>query len=80
MRLRIRYLLLLGKIPEPELVDKIRDIVMKHELVYGIHDLVVHDYGPGRMMISLHTEVPGNENVYKLHDMIDNIESELQEK
>ncbi|RHR34644.1 cation diffusion facilitator family transporter [Eubacterium sp. AF19-12LB] len=71
---------LLGKIPEPELVDKIRDIVMKHELVYGIHDLVVHDYGPGRMMISLHTEVPGNENVYKLHDMIDNIESELQEK
>ena len=50
---------------------------MEHPTVQGIHDLVVHDYGPGRCMISLHVEVPGNENVFLLHDMIDNIEREL---
>ena len=48
--------------------------------ILGIHDLMVHDYGPGRVMISLHAEVPANEDVLALHDEIDNVEKELREK
>lgn len=65
---------LLGVKPEPEFVERIEEIVMAQENVIGIHDLVVHDYGPGRVMISLHAEVPGDENIFALHDMIDNTE------
>lgn len=71
---------LLGQPPSPEFVAKIRGIVMAHQEVLGVHDLIVHDYGPGRRMISLHAEVPANENVLELHDEIDNIETELREK
>ena len=71
---------LLGQAPDPELVREIRDIVMAHGTVQGVHDLVVHDYGPGRCMISLHAEVPANEDVLALHDEIDNVEKELREK
>lgn len=65
---------LLGAKPEQEFVDRIEEIVMAQENVIGIHDLVVHDYGPGRVMISLHAEVPGDEDIFELHDMIDNTE------
>lgn len=71
---------LLGQPPSPELVEKIRKIVMDHPKVIGVHDLIVHDYGPGRMMISLHAEVSASENVLELHDEIDNAEKELKEK
>jgi len=71
---------LLGKTPEPELVEAIREIVMDHEQVEGIHDMIVHDYGPGRIMVSLHAEVPGNGDIFELHDAIDHIERELKEK
>ena len=71
---------LLGTPPTPELVGQIRDLVMAHPDILGIHDLIVHDYGPGRMMISLHAEVPSSGNVLDLHDEIDNVEKELQEK
>lgn len=71
---------LLGQAPEPEFVKQIQDIVMSHEQVKGIHDLIVHDYGPGRVMISLHAEVPGDGDIFDLHDMIDCIERELSEK
>lgn len=71
---------LLGKNPEPEFVDAIKDIVMSHEKVVGIHDMVVHDYGPGRVMVSLHAEVPGDGDIFELHDSIDHIERELTEK
>ena len=71
---------LLGTAPDPEFIRQIRDIVMAHSEVIGIHDLVVHDYGPGRVMISLHGEVPGNGDIYVLHDTIDCIERELKEK
>lgn len=71
---------LLGQPPSPEFVANIRGIVMAHQEVLGVHDLIVHDYGPGRRMISLHAEVPANENVLELHDEIDNIETELREK
>jgi len=71
---------LLGQAPEQEFVDRIAEIVMAHEQVVGIHDLIVHDYGPGRVMISLHAEVPGDGDIFKLHDTIDLIERELEEK
>lgn len=71
---------LLGQPPEPEFVQEIEDIVMAHKYVQGIHDLVVHDYGPGRLMISLHAEVPGDEDIFELHDEIDEIELELNDK
>lgn len=69
---------LLGQPPEPEFVDRITAIVMKQELIRGIHDLVVHDYGPGRIMISLHAEVPADGDILKIHDVIDNCEEELR--
>ena len=71
---------LLGQAPDPELVQEIRDIVAAHGTVQGVHDLVVHDYGPGRCMISLHAEVPAHGDILELHDVIDNIEKELAEK
>ena len=71
---------LLGGPPSKEFVREIRDIVMSHEEIIGIHDLVVHDYGPGRCMVSLHGEVPANGDIIALHDMIDHIEKELCEK
>lgn len=71
---------LLGGPPSKEFVKDIRDIVMSHDEIIGIHDLVVHDYGPGRCMVSLHGEVPANGDLIALHDLIDHIEKELGEK
>jgi len=71
---------LLGGKPRPELIEKISEIVLGHGIVQGIHDVIVHDYGPGRMMISLHVEVPGDENVFALHDMIEHIEADLDKE
>lgn len=70
---------LLGQPPEPEFVDGIEALVLAHPEVEGIHDLIVHDYGPGRRMISLHAEVDGKKEIFALHDAIDNIERELGE-
>lgn len=71
---------LLGMPPEQEFVDEIYEIVLNHPLVEGVHDLIVHDYGPGRCMISLHAEVPGDQDIYFIHDEIDRIELELKDK
>lgn len=71
---------LLGTPPTHEFVEKIRDLVMAHQGILGLHDLIVHDYGPGRVMISLHAEVSASENVLELHDEIDNVEKELRER
>lgn len=71
---------LLGQPPEQEFVDQIEGIVMAHELVSGIHDLVVHDYGPGRVMVTLHAEVSADHNIMEIHDEIDLIEQELRAK
>ena len=69
---------LLGQPPAHEFVEKIDEIVMSHPEVCGMHDLIVHDYGPGRKMISLHAEIPAEGNILELHDVIDNIENELR--
>ena len=71
---------LLGTPPTPEFVQEIESLVMAHKEILGIHDLVVHDYGPGRVMISLHAEVPASGSVMELHDTIDNLEQELHRK
>ena len=71
---------LLGTPPTHECVEQIKELVMAHPAIIGIHDLIVHDYGPGRVMISLHAEVSASGNVLDLHDEIDNVESELREK
>ena len=71
---------LLGQAPDPELVQEIKDIALSNDTVQGVHDLVVHDYGPGRVMVSLHAEVPAHGDIMEMHDVIDNIEKELMEK
>lgn len=71
---------LLGKSPDPELVNAIEETVMAHHEICGMHDLVIHDYGPGRAMMSFHVEVPVGGDIMALHDIIDATERELKEK
>ena len=71
---------LLGQPPKREFVDQIYSIVLAHKEILDIHDLIVHDYGPGRVMISLHAEVSSDGNILFLHDIIDNVEKELKSK
>lgn len=68
---------LLGQPPKKEFIEQIEALVTSHDGVLGIHDLIVHDYGPGRVMVSLHAEVDSKGNIMEIHDMIDNIEKEL---
>ena len=71
---------LLGQPPKPEFVEQIKDLVMSHEEILGIHDMIVHDYGPGRIMASLHAEVDSKGDIMEIHDLIDRIENEIQEQ
>lgn len=71
---------LLGQPPEKEFVERIEEIVLSHSEVLGLHDLIVHNYGPGRVMISLHAEVSASGDILLLHDTIDNIERQLQKE
>lgn len=69
---------LLGQAPDPELVKSIADIAESDPHILGIHDLIIHDYGPGRRMISLHAEVDGKGSFFELHDIIDETERRLK--
>ncbi len=69
---------LLGEPPPKEFVDEVRAAVLAHPEILGVHDLVVHDYGPGRRMISLHVEVDGKGSVAEIHAVVDRIEQELR--
>ena len=71
---------LLGQRPSAELAEKVRQIVLSYPEVLAIHDLVIHDYGPGRCHVSLHAEVDGEGNIYELHEAIDRAMSELDQK
>ncbi len=71
---------LLGLPPTKDFVDQIENELLSHENIIGMHDLVVHDYGPGRKMISLHAEVPGDIDVFKSHDIIDIAEAHIAAK
>lgn len=68
---------LLGQPPEKELVDTIYERAINYEGIIGIHDLIIHNYGPGRIFVSFHAEVPANEDLMKSHDLIDNVEREF---
>lgn len=70
---------LLGQAPDKEFVRQVNEIVMSYQNVLGIHDLIVHNYGPGRILISLHAEVPADGDILTLHDMIDRIEHQLRD-
>ena len=70
---------LLGTKPSPELIKRITDICMDHDAVMGIHDLVVHDYGPGRLHVSVHCVVPGDRYIFELHEAMDHIMLELDD-
>lgn len=72
--------LLLGQPPKKEFIKEVREIVISYPLIYDIHDLIVHDYGPGRLMVSLHAEVDADGDIQAIHEQIDHIEHELQEK
>lgn len=69
---------LLGQAPDPEFVKQVTDIVLSYDGIIGVHDLMVHNYGPGRLHISLHAEVPADGDILQMHDLIDLIEHNLR--
>ncbi len=71
---------LLGEAPVQETIDDIEHIAEGYPEIIGIHDLLVHNYGPGRFIASFHAEVDGKKDIYMLHDMIDNAEKEINKK
>lgn len=71
---------LLGTPPEKALIDKIISIILKNKNFIGVHDLIVHNYGPGRMFASVHVEVPSNTDMIICHEQIDLSENEIYEK
>ncbi len=68
---------ILGSAPDPEIVEEICRITSEYGEILGIHDMIVHNYGPGNTIASLHAEVDGSENVFVTHDVIDNLEKRL---
>ena len=72
--------LLLGQKPDPEFVKQIEEFANKYETIEGIHDIMVHDYGPGRKIVSFHAEVPADSDICKAHDVIDQMEQDIFEK
>ena len=71
---------LLGQPPSPELVEGVSGVILGHSQIVGIHDLIIHDYGPGRRMMSVHAEVDARSDMLEAHDIIDHIERELGER
>ena len=70
---------ILGTAPDKETVDKIKTILSEYPDILGIHDMVIHNYGAGNTIASLHAEVDGKSNIFEIHDTIDNIEKRLYE-
>lgn len=68
---------LMGGSPDEKMRDDIIAYVEQYEEVLGIHDIIMHSYGPGKWFVSMHAEVDGNQDIYRIHDVIDNIEREL---
>lgn len=71
---------LLGNPPDPELVKDIRERILAYEDVLGIHDLIVHNYGPGRIFATVHIEVSAHGDLIASHDMVDDIEREITDE
>lgn len=71
---------LLGEAPDPELVSNIKTEALKYEYITGVHDIIIHNYGPGRSMASFHAEVPEDASFVKVHEVIDRAEKEMSRK
>lgn len=71
---------LLGEPPSKEFIDDVMEMVNSHEGILGAHDLIIHNYGPSRIFMSLHVEVPADRDIVFVHDLIDDIENELRQK
>lgn len=71
---------LLGEAPDPELVNSINGMVLAYPNVTGVHDLIIHNYGVGKTMASIHAEIPSDINIMTIHDIIDTAEREISEK
>ena len=72
--------ILLGMKPDPEFVSDIEKFAVKYDTIEGIHDIMVHDYGPGRKIVSFHAEVPANSDICRAHDIIDQMEQDIFEE
>ncbi len=72
--------LLLGMPPSQEFIDEISEEILKAEEICGVHDLIVHDYGPGRIFASVHAEIPESSDIVHAHEVIDEIERDVSEK
>ena len=72
--------ILLGSKPDPELVKGIEEFTKKYDMIVGIHDMMIHDYGPGRKIVSFHAEVPANSDICLAHDIIDQMEQDIYEE
>lgn len=70
---------LLGRPPEPKLVSEIEKLILEGENIVGLHDLIVHDYGPGRIFASVHAEVPDTVDIVRMHEIVDAIEAKILE-
>lgn len=71
---------LLGEAPDPKLVKDIHSMLLSYDYITGIHDLVIHNYGPGRCMASVHAEIPSDIDIMKIHNIIDKAEREISKE
>ncbi|HPF87978.1 MAG TPA: cation diffusion facilitator family transporter [Candidatus Limiplasma sp.] len=71
---------LLGGKPDPQLIRDIKNILLRHKEIHGLHDLIVHDYGPGRCIASVHAEVDASDDIVAIHEIIDQAERELKDE
>ena len=72
--------ILLGTKPDPELVKEIEEFTQNYDMIVGIHDMMIHDYGPGRKIVSFHAEVPANSDICMAHDIIDKMEQDIYDE
>jgi cation diffusion facilitator family transporter len=72
--------MLIGTGPDKEFINDIKEFVKNYPEIVGIHDIMVHDYGPGRKIVSFHAEVPSNSDICEAHDVIDEIEVKMHKK
>lgn len=70
---------LIGEAPDPELVHNIVDMIMAHPVILGVHDMMLHNYGPNKIFASAHVEVDSSKDIFETHEHIDNIEREVKE-
>ncbi|WP_297634817.1 cation diffusion facilitator family transporter [uncultured Clostridium sp.] len=71
---------LLGEAPDPELVSELEELLLSYPHITGIHDLIIHNYGPGRCMASVHAEIPSDIDIMEIHNIIDKAEREISQK